>query len=81
MKSDLVLIAQKFCNECFCNVTLDNQQFLNKVNELVTEIEPFEEKLILLNELIRLGKLFYHTDKKLKMDKETFDFRSLLTAN
>jgi hypothetical protein len=81
MKTHLELIAQKFCLEYFTNAKLDSQQFILKVNELVTEVGPIEEKLTLLNEVIRIGKLYCHSDGKLKNGLGYFDFYIFPTAN
>lgn len=60
MSNNLVLLAQKFCNDYFCDTSLDKDQFLNKVHQLMTGIQSMDEKLLLLNEVIRISKLYCH---------------------
>lgn len=81
MGANLRLIAQKFCMDCFTNALLDSKQFIDKVNELMSEVGPIEEKLILLNEVIRIGKLFYNTDGNWNKGLEYYQFPIFPTAN
>lgn len=60
MKNNLVLLAQKFCNDFFCDTSLDKDQFLNKVHQLMDGIQSMDEKLLLLNEVIRISKSYCH---------------------
>lgn len=59
MNTNLVLVAQQFCNNYFCDVSLDQHQFLNKVRELLKDIDSMDDKLLLLSEIIRISKLHY----------------------
>lgn len=59
MKGKLALMAHKFCSEHFCDSSLDQKEFLIKVDSLLIEIDSPEEKLFLLNEVIRISKLYY----------------------
>jgi len=58
MTNNFVLIAQKFCNDYFCDISLNQDQFLSKVHELIKDIHSMDEKLLLLNEVIRISKLY-----------------------
>jgi hypothetical protein len=60
MTNNFVLLAQKFCNDYFCDVSLNQNQFLDKVHELIKEVHSMDEKLLLLNEVIRISKLYCH---------------------
>ena len=81
MKSHLELIAEKFCAECFANAKLDSNQFMGKINELVNTLGPIEEKLIVLNEVIRIGKKYCHTNAYLIGGVVFKDFHIFPTAN
>lgn len=60
MSSNFVLLAQKFCNDYFCDTSLNQNQFLDKVHELIKDVHSMDEKLLLLNEVIRISKLYCH---------------------
>jgi len=58
MANNFVLLAQKFCNDYFCDADLNQNQFLDKVHELMKNVHSMDEKLLLLNEVIRISKLY-----------------------
>jgi hypothetical protein len=59
MKGRLAIIAHQFCSEYFCDSSLDQREFLLKVDALLIGMDDPEDKLFLLNDVIRISKLYY----------------------
>ena len=57
VEANLKLIAEKFYGACFTDLRLTKGEFAKRINELMKQLDDDGEKIVVLNEVIRLGKL------------------------
>ncbi len=73
MKSNVVLAAQKFCAEHFCDNNLNMENYMSLVDTYLEAFEVPEDKVQFLIEVKRIGKV-YITDAMKQIEVvEVFD--------
>jgi len=78
MKGKLTLKAHKFCSEYFGDRFLDPDAFMARVHDLVMKEDHPEDQLVLLDEMLRIGKIYYKTSFYCM---EKFRMLDILTVN
>lgn len=58
MNAQLVLIAQKFCADHFCDNNLEQENYMSIVDTYLERFEDPKEKIVFLKEVIRIGNTY-----------------------
>lgn len=73
MNSKIVLIAQKFCADHFCNNNLDMENYMAIIDDYLNIFDDLKDRVEFLIEVKRIGTLFVADAKKQLEEREVFD--------
>lgn len=73
MNSRIVLVAQKFCADHFCDDNLTMENYMIIIDEYLDTFESLKDKVGFLIEVKRIGTLFIADAQKQLKEQETFD--------
>jgi hypothetical protein len=73
MNSPIVLVAQKFCADHFCNNNLNMENYMTIIDNYLDNYTDLKDKVEFLIEVKRIGTLFVADAQKQLQDQEVFD--------
>jgi hypothetical protein len=73
MNSKVVLIAQKFCADHFCNNDLDMENYMVIIDDYLNIFDDLKDRVEFLIEVKRIGTLFVADAQKQLEEREVFD--------
>lgn len=73
MNSKIVLVAQKFCADYFCDNHLNMENYMTIIDTYLDKYDDLKDKVEFLIEVKRIGTLYVAEAQKQVQDQEVFD--------